>query len=166
MKRCPSRARRRTHEETGWRAAGSSRNRVIGLLRKPPPRVTVFSGTTSQWVAPTCFSWEGDIDAQQCLTQAAERATQGQTKRLNVIPEKVVGISVDPSVAESGWYPTVGGQRLTQDTLNETYFRFSFPRVPASPQGYPLAIVSEGEQKGLGRPVGRPARLPRTQTSS
>ncbi|MGB3013517.1 MAG: hypothetical protein WBB41_02815 [Candidatus Nanopelagicales bacterium] len=121
----------------------------LASCEKPPPRVTVFSGTTSQWVAPTCFSWEGDIDAQQCLTQAAERVTQGQTKRLNVIPEKVVGISVDPSVAESGWYPTVGGQRLTQDTLNETYFRFSFPRVPASPQGYPLAIVSEGEQKGV-----------------
>lgn len=116
---------------------------------KPPPRVTVFSGTSSQWVAPTCFSWDDQIDAQQCLTDAAQRAAEGQTKRLDVVPEKVVGISVDPAVAEQGWYPSIAGQRLTQDTLTDTYFRFSFPRVPSSPEGFPLAIVSEGETKGV-----------------
>ena len=40
-------------------------------------------------------------------------------------------------------------QRLSQEEITETYFRFSFPRVPANPQGYPLAIISEGEQKGV-----------------
>jgi hypothetical protein len=122
---------------------------ALASCEKPPPRVTVFSGTSSEWVAPTCFSWDGQINAEECITQAGQRAAEGQTKSLDVVPEKVVGISVDPAIAEQGWYPSIAGQRLTQDTLTETYFRFSFPRVPASPQGYPLAIVSEGEQKGV-----------------
>jgi hypothetical protein len=122
---------------------------ALASCEKPPPRVTVFSGTSSEWVAPTCFSWDGQINAEECIPQAGQRAAEGQTKSLDVVPEKVVGISVDPAIAEQGWYPSIAGQRLTQDTLTETYFRFSFPRVPASPQGYPLAIVSEGEQKGV-----------------
>lgn len=124
---------------------------TVGLssCEKPPPGVTVFTATSSQRISPTCFSWDGQIDAQQCITQAADRAANGQTAQLDVIPENVVGISVDPAIADQGWYPTIAGQRLTQDTLDSTYFRFSFPRVPASPQGYPLAIISEGDEKGV-----------------
>jgi len=122
---------------------------ALASCEKPPPGVTVFTGTTSERLSPVCFSWDGKIDPQQCLTDAAQRAASGQTQNLAVAPENVVGISVDTSIAEQGWYPTVAGQRLTQETINETYFRFSFPRVPASPQGYPLAVISEGEQKGV-----------------
>ncbi len=122
---------------------------ALASCEKPPPGVTVFTGTSSQRLAPTCFSWEGQIDPQQCLTEAAAAAAAGQTKRLDVVAENVVGISVDPSIAEEGWYPTVAGQRLSQETLKTTYFRFTFPRVPANPQGYPLAVVSEGQEKGV-----------------
>ena len=122
---------------------------ALASCEKPPPGVTVFTGTSSQRLAPTCFSWDGQINAEECITQAAERAASGQTKALDVVAENVVGISVDPAIAEQGWYPSIAGQRLTQDTLTTTYFRFSFPRVPASPEGYPLAVISEGEEKGV-----------------
>ena len=122
---------------------------ALASCEKPPPGVTVFTGTTSERLAPTCFSWDGQIDPQQCLNDAAQKAASGQTARLSVVPENVVGISVDPAIAEQGWYPSIAGQRLSQEEITETYFRLSFPRVPANPQGYPLAIISEGEQKGV-----------------
>ncbi|MCU0297021.1 MAG: hypothetical protein MUF33_00720 [Candidatus Nanopelagicales bacterium] len=122
---------------------------ALAACEKPPPGVTVFTGTSSQRIAPICFSWEGQINAEECLTQAATAAADGQTKTLDVVAENVVGISVDPSIAEAGWYPTIAGQRLSQESLTTTYFRFTFPRVPANPQGYPLAVVSEGEEKGV-----------------
>jgi hypothetical protein len=122
---------------------------ALASCEKPPPGVTVFTGTSSQRLAPTCFSWDGQINAEECITQAAQKAASGQTKALDVVAENVVGISVDPAIAEQGWYPSIAGQRLTQDTLTTTYFRFSFPRGPASPEGYPLAVISEGEEKGV-----------------
>jgi len=122
---------------------------ALASCEKPPPGVTVFTGTNSERLSPTCFSWDGQIDAQQCITDAAQRAASGQTADLSVVPDNVVGISVDTSIAEQGWYPTIAGQRLTQESITDTYFRFTFPRVPASPQGYPLAVISEGEQKGV-----------------
>lgn len=123
---------------------------ALSSCEKPPPGVTVFSGTSSERLSPTCFSWEGQIDAQQCITQAAERAATGQTPRLSVSPGNVLGISVDPAIAEQGWYPTISGQRITQEALTSTYFRFSLPQgVAPSAEGYPLAVISEGEQKGV-----------------
>lgn len=119
----------------------------LASCEKPAPRVTFFSGTTSTWVSPVCFSWDGQINAQQCLQDAAARAASGQTVRLDVVPDNVVGISVDPSVAENGWTPTLAGTPLTEQPLTDTYFRFKFPRVQPSDQGYPLAVISQGGQE-------------------
>jgi hypothetical protein len=123
---------------------------ALASCEKPPPRVTFFSGTTSEWVAPVCFSWEGDVNAQQCLQDAAARAASGETVRLNVVPDNVVGISVDPSIAENGWTPTLAGTPLSEQPLTSTYFRFTFPRVQPNPQGYPLAVIAQGgEEPGV-----------------
>jgi hypothetical protein len=123
---------------------------ALAACEKPPPGVSVFSGTSSERLEPTCFSWDGSIDPQQCLTDAAGRAAAGQTPRLSVAPGTVVGISVDTAIAEQGWYPTIAGQRLSQSTSDSTYFRFTFPEgAPPSEQGYPLTVVSEGEEKGV-----------------
>lgn len=121
----------------------------LASCEKPPPRVTFFSGTTSQWVSPVCFSWSGQIDAQKCLQTAASNAANGQTTRLNVVPDSVVGISVDTSVAANGWTPTLAGTPLTEQPLTTTYFRFTFPRVQANPQGYPLAVIAQGQEPGV-----------------
>lgn len=123
---------------------------ALASCEKPAPRVSFFSGTATQWVSPVCFSWEGQINAQQCIQDAASRAANGQTVRLNVVPDNTVGISVDTSVAEAGWTPTLAGTPLTEQPLTTTYFRFTFPRVQANDQGYPLAVISEGgEQPGV-----------------
>lgn len=117
---------------------------------KPPPEVSVFSGSASQRVAPICFSTQGNADAASCVTQAAQRAASGETPTLSVLADNVVGISVDPAIAEEGWYPIVGDQRITDQELTTTYFRFTFPRVPFNEQGYPLAVVSDHEDfKGV-----------------
>lgn len=118
---------------------------ALASCEKPPPRVTFVSGTTSEWVAPTCFSWEGRVDAQQCLQEAAQKAASGQTVKLNVVPDNTVGISVDPAIAEAGWTPVLAGQPLTEQPLTDTYFRFTFPRVQPNDQGYPLAVVVQGD---------------------
>lgn len=122
----------------------------LAACEKPAPRVSFFTGTTSEWVSPVCFSWTGQINAAQCLQDAANRAASGQSVRMNVVPDNVVGISVDPSIAESGWTPSLAGTPLTEQPLKTTYFRFTFPRVQPDPNGYPLAVITEGgEQPGV-----------------
>ena len=39
----------------------------------------------------------------------------------------VIGISVDPVVADAGWYPRINGQNITQSPITSTYYRFTFP---------------------------------------
>ena len=167
MRRCRSQMPRRTHEEDGTRGARGRSDSGARLLREAPPGVTVFTGTTSERLAPTCFSWDGQIDPQQCLNDAAQKAASGQTATLDVVPENVVGISVDPAIAEQGWYPSIAGQRLSQEAITETYFRFSFPRVPANPRAIRWrssprvsrrasgrsAWTSRGLDAGVGAPV-------------
>ena len=73
------------------------------------------------------------------VAQAVDSARTTRTPSLKVTGVQCAATSV----------PTIAGQRLTQESITDTYFRFTFPRVPASPQGYPLAVISEGEQKGV-----------------
>lgn len=116
---------------------------------KPAPRVTVFSGSASEWVAPVCFSAEGQLDAQQCLTDAASKAAAGQTPRLTVAQGNTVGISVDPAIAESGWMPMIAGQQLAAAPLTSTYFRFTFPEGNLNAEQFPLTVMSTGAEKGV-----------------
>lgn len=122
---------------------------ALAGCEKPPPRATVFSGTTSEWVAPLCFTSGGELNAQQCLTDAAQKAASGQTPGLTVVPGDVVGISVDPAIAESGWTPMIAGQQLVSAPLSTTYYRFTFPMVQDTSQPLPLTVMSTGEDKGV-----------------
>lgn len=122
---------------------------VLGACEKPDPRITVFSGTTSEWVAPICFSPTGELDGQQCLSDAVAKATSGQTDRLSVAQGNVVGISVDTSVAESGWTPMLNGEALTPAPLETTYFRFTMPQGNLPFDNLPLTVMSTGEEKGV-----------------
>lgn len=123
---------------------------ILGGCEKPNPGVTFWSGSASERVAPVCFSNQGAIDPGQCLQDAASRALSGEGTSLEVAQETVVGISVDPAVAEQGWTVTVAGERLTQQPLTSTYYRFTFPRIPADEQGLPLAVVVDAdEMKGV-----------------
>jgi hypothetical protein len=123
---------------------------LLGVLaltacEKPAPGVSVFSGMTSTHRAALCWSFDGaplspETCAQDVVTQALEGAEVG---RIPVIPGDVIGISVDPVVADAGWFPVIGSQRLTQTPITSTYYRFTYPdlqQVPAD--GVSLQVVA------------------------
>jgi len=66
---------------------------------------------------------------------------------VSVLPGDTVGISVDPVVAETGWFVLLGNQRMSVDPISSLYYRFTFPEaldIPA--EGILLQIVaSRGE---------------------
>lgn len=129
---------------------------ALGLTacEKPNPGASVFSGTTSQWRQAACWSHDGGtIDAGACAQDVIGAATEGAAlATIPVIPGQVVGISVDPVVADAGWTPRINGQPLTQTPISSTYFRFTFPefqQVPAD--GLTMELVAgQGDQtRGL-----------------
>ena len=55
----------------------------------------------------------------------------------------VIGISVDPVVADSGWSPVIGQQRLVSTPLETTYYRFTYPDLQEiPPDGVLLQVVA------------------------
>lgn len=121
---------------------------ALTACEKPDPRVTVFSGTSSEWVAPVCYSAAGELDGQQCLQQAVSKAAAGQTDRLAVAGGDVVGISVDPVIAESGWTVMIDQQPIVGEPLTTTYYRFTMPQQFGG-QNLAMTVMSTGEKKGV-----------------
>lgn len=115
---------------------------------KPAPGVSVVSGTTSAYRAALCWSFDGEpLSAQSCAQDLVTKAIDGgAAPRIPVVPGATIGISVDPAVAEAGWYPVIGTQKLTEQALTSTYYRFTYPDLQAVPaDGVPLQVVaSEG----------------------
>lgn len=87
---------------------------VLGLTgcEKPNPGASVFSGTTTQWRQAVCWADEGEsIDADACAQDViAKAADGGQLASIPVVPGQIVGISVDPIVADTGWFPGSTGR--------------------------------------------------------
>ena len=126
---------------------------LVGVLslaacEKPGPGVSVVSGMTSAHRTALCWSFDGEpLSAQTCAQDVVTEALDGaDVARIPVIPGQVIGISVDPVVADAGWYPVIGSQRLTQQPITSTYYRFTYPdlqEVPAA--GVSLQIVAGSE---------------------
>ncbi len=77
------------------------------------------------------------------VTEALDGADVAQ---IPVIPGQVIGISVDPVVADAGWYPVIGSQRLTQQPITSTYYRFTYPDLQEVPaDGVSLQVVAGAE---------------------
>ena len=116
---------------------------------KPGPGITVFSGTTSANREAACWSFDGTgIDASTCAQDVLDSATAGDAiASIPVIPGTVVGISVDPKVADVGWTPRVAGQPLVAEPLTTTYWRFTFPEFQeVGDDGLTMEIVAgEGD---------------------
>lgn len=126
----------------------------LAACEKPNPGATVFSGTTSQWRQAACWAQEGDaIDAEACAKNVLDDAVAGdRLATIPVVPGQVVGISVDPVVADAGWSPRINGQNLTQSPITSTYFRFTFPEfqeVPADGLTMELVAGSDGDNRGI-----------------
>ncbi len=120
---------------------------ALGLVacEKPAPGISVTSGTTTAYREALCWSFDGSaLSAENCAQDLVTNAVDGgQAARIPVIPGTTIGISVDPVVADTGWYPVIGTQKLTEQPLTTTYYRFTYPdlqEVPAS--GVPLQVVA------------------------
>ncbi|MBI1351939.1 MAG: hypothetical protein GC156_12570 [Actinomycetales bacterium] len=125
---------------------------TLTACSKPNPIATVYSGTSSEWREAACWSSSSAIDATQCAQQVLSNASGGSLATVPVVPGEVVGISVDPVVAEKGWTPRIAGQPLTQTPLTQTYFRFTFPEFQGVPSdGLNMEIIAgtNGDTNGL-----------------
>lgn len=122
---------------------------VAGLsaCTKPTPEVTVVSGTTSA-VAPA-LCWEPDSTVRDAVVSCIGDSLSGPAAELpeiSVIPGNVVGVNVDPEIAEAGWTLTIGESPLTREPITDTYFRFTFPDFQAVPaEGLRLSVLARGD---------------------
>ena len=120
---------------------------VLGLAacEKPAPGVSLVSGMTSAYRAALCWSFDGEpLSAETCAQDVVTEALDGaDVARVPVIPGQVIGISVDPVVADAGWFPVIGSQRLTQQPITSTYYRFTYPDLQEVPaDGVSLQVVA------------------------
>jgi hypothetical protein len=128
---------------------------ALGLTacEKPNPGATVFSGTTSQWRQAACWSHDAEnVDTAACAQDVIAAAADGaKTATIPVVPGQVIGISVDPVVADTGWYPRINGQNLTQSPITSTYFRFTFPEFQeVAEDGFLMEIVAGSAEQTRG----------------
>jgi hypothetical protein len=100
---------------------------------------------TSAYRAALCWSFDGEpLSAETCAQDVVTEALDGaDVARIPVIPGQVIGISVDPVVADAGWFPVIGSQRLTQQPITSTYYRFTYPDLQEVPaDGVSLQVVA------------------------
>ena len=92
---------------------------LAGCGAESEPLVTVFSpGSGSVSVPPQCWSPDEVVSEQDC-------ASTSNLGHIAVQPGATIGVNVDPEIAELGWVPTVGGERLVAQDLDSTYYRFA-----------------------------------------
>ena len=120
---------------------------LAGCGVESEPLVTVFSpGSGSVSVSPQCWSPDEVVSEQDC-------ATTSNLGHIEVQPGATIGVNVDPEIAELGWVPTVGGERLVAQDLDSTYYRFAlsesnFAETP-EPALEVYAIDEDQKTRGL-----------------
>lgn len=129
------------------RLAMASVMAVSGLLlagcEQPAPGITAFSGTDTVRTEALCWAFDADsLAPEDCARDIIVGTELGGAPELPVSPGNVIGISVDKKVAEDGWVPSIGGQRLVSTPLTETYYRFTFPQTELPPDGLGLQVLS------------------------
>jgi hypothetical protein len=130
----------------------------LSACEKPNPGASVFSGTTSQWQQAVCWAHEGaSNDITDCAQNAIAVARQdGGIPSITAIPGDVVGISVDPVVADTGWQVNLvtetGNDQVPATPFTGTYLRYVVPQNTQIPEsGILLGVVagSGSTPKGL-----------------
>lgn len=137
----------------GALAVGAVAAGVLALTgcEKPYPGATVWSGTQSEFESALCWSFDPavGVDEENCVTSLSEIAAGASgLPELEVSAGNTLGISVDPVVADNGWVPVIAGQRLVEEPLTSTYWRFTFPQQPPA-EGFEMQILAnteDGEQ--------------------
>lgn len=116
---------------------------VLAGCEQPAPGITAFSGTNSVRTEALCWAFDEDSLAPgDCARDIIVGSELGGAPQLPVAPGTVIGISVDSKVAEDGWVPSVGGQRLVNTPLTETYYRFTFPQTELPEDGLGLQVLA------------------------
>jgi|AntAceMinimDraft_6_1070360.scaffolds.fasta_scaffold00456_13 hypothetical protein len=137
--------RRSVSKGTALLAVAVSALFVLTGCTKPLPGATVFSGTSSENRQATCWAFNADeLGAGDCAQDLIAQAADGNAVSVvSVVPGETVGISVDPAVAETGWYVVLGNQRMTTSPIQSFYYRFTFPETQEIPaEGILLQIVA------------------------
>jgi len=115
---------------------------TLSGCEKPPPSVTVWSGTGSVNEAAQCWSFESaNLGPDQCAADILQGNRATGVPTLPITSGNTVGISVDNEVAAAGWTPIIGGQKVLEQPITDTYFRFTMPLVGPE-QPIPLQIVA------------------------
>lgn len=125
---------------------------ALTACTKPTPGATVVSGTSSAHREAACWSFEDTgLDPATCSEDLIAKASSGEVVgKVTVVPGSTVGISVDPVVAESGWYPVIGNQRLVSEPITSTYYRFTYPEGQAIPEGGAALQIIAGDESARG----------------
>ncbi len=112
----------------------------------PTPAVTVFSGTQSVHRDANCWTEDETVGqaVMDCIRQAISSPNPTGSPSLGVLPGNVVGISVDPAIAEAGWTLLINGQPLTSEPLTTSYYRFDFPQFAGLEGTVSLAVLADG----------------------
>jgi len=123
---------------------------ALGLTAcdKPNPGASVYSGTESQFLRALCWTQEGTyLDESNCAADImAGAATGPEAAVIPAMAGQTIGISVDPVVADTGWYPVLDGTPLTKTPITSTYYRFSPTQEQLTEGGNTLAIAAADDQ--------------------
>ena len=96
--------------------------------------------------------WDGIAGSSQAPAEFGRPGFGGKAPVITVTPGNTLGISVDPEVADNGWFPVIGQERLSQTPITSTYFRFTFPTLQQIPaDGFTLQIVARGSKPDITR---------------
>jgi len=120
---------------------------TLTACEKPNPEATVTAGTSSAHGQALCWGQDTAISATSCAESLVTGAINNpDTPTVRIASDETVGISVDPKVAEFGWYPAIGGQRLSTRAIYGTYYRFTFPQTDIPDTGFSLQIIAQNAQ--------------------
>jgi hypothetical protein len=128
---------------------------TLTACEKPKPEVTVTSGTSSTHGQALCWSENGAISAQTCAQGIVTGALSNpDTPSVKIVSDETISISVDPKIAESGWYAAIGDRVLMTAPVYSTYYRFSLARSEIQAEGFPLQIIAQSTQPAETAPRG------------
>lgn len=118
----------------------------LSACEKPNPGATVWSGTSKAHSEALCWSDDEAITSKECAQDIVTNATADpHIGTIKVLADQTVGISVEPKVAELGWYVAIGGQRFNDAPITSTYYRFTFPKVAIPAEGYDMQVIAQGK---------------------
>jgi hypothetical protein len=133
----------------GVAAAAAAATTMVAGCQKPPPAISVWSGTNSINTPALC--WAGDEDslsAQQCAGDILQGTRSDGLPTLPTTVGSTFGISVDQAVADAGWQIRVDGQPIVPQILEDTYFRVVYS-TPAQPITLQVVAGRDAEIKGV-----------------